>query len=357
MKSTIGRNSVFRSLPFSFWPALVVVGCLLWTASGLAQAPPPGGDYGPTNVPLASWSFQDPTNWTSDQGWSPISFTNLAFSNLGDGASLVVDSNVPAWLQYYVYEPTNAATNLTVDSGSVTFWFGPDWASTNQGGTGPGQWVQLIDVGEWTTNSSYGYWGLSVDPQGQNLWFVSQDGAGNTYTLSTPVSLTTNYFHFIALTYSSTNVSLYWDGQLATNDPGGLSVWPAAGVLSNGVFFGSDTNGQMQAAGLFNLVATYDYPLDSNDVQTIFNWYYGYYMISPWNIPYMDNLSSAPANPTYTPTFDAITGQGNLQWVANAANCVSNANPYNIWITNVTARAAGNGTMNITFTIEGGWSG
>ena len=65
---------------------------------------PPGFKGGPTNSPLDSWSFNDRTNWTSDLGYQPISFTNLNFSNLGNGRSLVVDTNVPAWLQYNVYE-------------------------------------------------------------------------------------------------------------------------------------------------------------------------------------------------------------------------------------------------------------
>ena len=65
---------------------LIIPAILLCALAGRVYAqlfPPDGG--GPTNVPLASWSFQDPTNWTSDQGYAPMSFTNLAFSNLGDG--------------------------------------------------------------------------------------------------------------------------------------------------------------------------------------------------------------------------------------------------------------------------------
>lgn len=321
-----------------------------------AQVPSPGGDYGPTNTPLDSWSFQDNTNWTDDQSNAPISFTNIAFSNLGDGASLVVATNVPAWLNYNIYEPGTGATNLVVNGpGSLTFWFAPSWASadTNGNGAGPGQWVQLMDVGEWTTNASHGYWGLAIDPPGTNLWFVSQDGLGDTYTLSAPVSLTTNYFHFIALTYSATNVSIYWDGQLVTNDTNGLSIWPDSEVISNGVYFGSDTNGQMRAAGLFNLVASYNYPLDSNDVQSIFDWYYPYYMISPYNIAYMD-INQAPSNPSDSQsTYDAITGPGNLLLVGSTTP----TNSTNIWITNVVATMAGDGTMNLNFTIQGGSDG
>ena len=259
---------------------------------------PGDGSFGPTNSPLDSWSFQDNTNWTSDFGYAPVSFTNLNFSHLGNGASLVVDTNIPAWLQYNVYED-DGTTNLTVDVGSVTFWFAADWSSTNDanGGLGPQEWGRLLEVGGYTPDSSYGWWSIYVDDAGANLYFSAQtnDGSGNTYTLSAPIDWTTNYFHFVALTYSSTNVSLYLDGQLATNDPGGLSVWPGNDVLANGFYIGSDSNGVLQAHGLFNTVATYNYPLASNDVQTIFNWDYTYYEISPWNTA-MDNIVSAPTS-------------------------------------------------------------
>jgi len=310
----------------------------------------PGGYDGPTNTPLASWSFHDPTNWTSDQGRSPISFTNLNYSWLGDGTSLVVNTNLPAWLNFNIVEPSTGATNLVLNaSGSITFWYAADWSTTNGG---PGQWSELIDVGEWTTNSSYGYFGLSIDSAGSNLWFLAQDGAGSTYGLSTLISWTTNYFHYVALTYSSTNVSIYLDGQLAANDPGGLSTWPRTNALAGGAYFGSDTNGLMQAAGLFNTVETYSYPLSSNDVQKIFNWNYGYYMMSPWNTA-MFSIISAPSTPSTTPTFNAVTGSGFLTAVTTNTSCITSSN---VWITNISAFAVGT-NMAVQFTITGGSNG
>jgi hypothetical protein len=56
---------------------------------------------------------------------------------------LVVETNLPAWLQFNVVE-NDGTTNLTVDSGTVTFWFAPgNWSSTNAGGTGPGEYGRL----------------------------------------------------------------------------------------------------------------------------------------------------------------------------------------------------------------------
>ena len=40
------------------------------------------------------------------------------------------------------------------------FWFAPYWAGTNEGGTGPGQWSRLIEVGSYTPDASYGWWSL-----------------------------------------------------------------------------------------------------------------------------------------------------------------------------------------------------
>jgi hypothetical protein len=338
---------------------LIILAILLCSLSGAAgaQVPLPGGKFGPTNAPLDSWSFQDSTNWTSDLGYAPISFTNLNFSYLGDGASLVVDTNIPAWLQYNVYED-DGTTNLTVDVGSVTFWFAGNWSSINDAnsGLGPQEYGRLLEVGGYTPDSSYGWWSIYVDDAGTNLYFSAQtnDGSGNTYTISAPIDWTTNYFHFVALTYSSTNVSLYLDGQLATNDPGGLSVWPGNNVLANGFYVGSDSNGVLQAHGLFNTVATYNYPLASNDVQTIFNWNYTYYEILPWNQA-MFNIVSAPSSAPNGAVPDVIIGPGYLQLTNSGTGITSS----NVWITNVVATATGSGTNNmvLTFTIQGGSNG
>ena len=152
---------------------LVILLCPLAAAVGTEGPPPLPGNPGPTNMLLSSFSFTDTTNWLSDQGYPPVSFTNLNASDLGNGTALVVDSPDPAWLQYNVVE-NDGTTNLTVDQGSLMFWFAPYWSSTNAGGTGPGEWGRLIEVGTYTPDSSYGWWGLYVDDGGNNLYFSAQ---------------------------------------------------------------------------------------------------------------------------------------------------------------------------------------
>ncbi len=323
-----------------------------------AQTLPGGTNSGSFYTPLDSWSFNNNTNWTSDYGYAPVSFANLGFSDLGNFQSLVVNSTSPAWLRYNVME-TNGTTNLTVNAGTVMFWFAPStWSSTNQGGTGPGVYGRLFETGAYTTNSSLGWWSLYVDPAGANLYFSTQtnDFSGNYYTfLTAPIAWKTNYFHFIALTYSATNTSLYLDGGLATNGPS-LSVYPGPAALANGLYIGSDTNGVLQSQGLFNTVATYNTPLDGGTIQQVFTYQYQYYMFNPLNTA-MFTLMSASSYPSYTNGYDAISGAGNLQWDAYAPACLNGSTANQVWFTNITATAASNGTMNVTFTIEGGLPG
>ena len=360
MKATTGKNTFSPAYITLCARALIVAGLLFaLLPSAISAVPMPGGGgSGPTNTPLDSWSFSDNTNWTSDKGYFPVSFTNLNYSHLGNGSSLAVDTNVPAWLQFNVAE-NDGTTNLTVDSGTVTFWFASNWSSANDtnGGFGPGEYGRLLEVGGYTPDSSLGWWSLYVDDTGNNIYFATQtNDLSSTITtyLSTPIDWTTNYFHFVALTYSPTNTALYLDGVFVTNGPG-VTVYPGPDVLTNGFYIGSDTTGTNQAHGLFNTVQTYNYPLGSNDVQTIFNWYYTYYQISPWNIAMF--ISSAPSTPSPLPaTYDIITGAGYLQTVGSVTpNYSTNANT--VWITNATSTTVINGTNFVTFTIQGGLPG
>jgi len=317
--------------------------------------PGSGTNASPTYTLLDSWSFRDSTNWPSDNRDAPVSFTNLAGSDLGDGFSLVVDSPSPAWLQYHVVE-TSGATNFSPAVGTISFWFAPEsWSSTNAGGPGPGESGRLFEVGSYTTNSSFGWWSLYVDPAGNNLYFSTQTNdlsSTSTTYLAVPITWKTNYFHNVVVTYSATNTALYLDGGLATNGPG-LTVYPGPNALAKGLFIGSDSNGVAQAHGLFNNVVTYNAPLDSGTIRGLFQSEYPYYLMNPVNRA-MALLTSANSTPADMAAYNAISGAGYLQWVANLTNCVSSANALQVWVTNVLAATAGDGSMTVTFTIAGG---
>ena len=337
---------------------LIVLGFLTNIVQAVSLAPGGGGtNSSPIYTPLNSWSFNDTNAWTSDDGCAPLSFTNLASNYMGDGSDLVINNtNGPAWLQFAL---TNAdqTTNLTVSIGSVEFWYSPGWSSTNLGGSGPGEFARLLEVGGFTPDSSFGWWSVYVDDVGANIYFSAQtnDFSSNVCTYVTaPIAWATNNWHFVALTYSTTNTALYLDGTLAASGPA-ITNYPGANALANGFFIGSDSNGVLQAEGMIDDLYTYNVPLDAGTIATSYEMESIEYLLNPFNRPEITSADYNPSTNFVTP--DAITGIGDLQWIATATCDYNPTNPYVVWLTKVTAMAAGNGTMNITFTILGGQEG
>jgi hypothetical protein len=351
MKTTRGEFVFPHRLNFVLTRAICVAGFLLAAGGVRAQA------SWPTNGLLETWSFQDSTGWTSDHGHAPSAFTNLNSSNLGNGSSLVVDSNLPARLQYNVVE-AGGATNFAADAGTVMFWFAPGWSSTNAGGTGPGQFARLFEAGSYTPDASVGWWSLYTDDTGNNLFFSTQpnDSSSNTVTyLSAPISWTTNYFHYIALTYCPTNTALYFDGALVTNGAG-LTLYP--GALTNGFYVGSDATGNLQAHGLLNSLATYNVPLDTNTIAQIYRQQFTLYMLSPWNTAMSMSYANAQGATLWQPNFSAnafniVAGAGLLQYQGAGASCFTSSN---VWMTNVAATVASQ-PLTFSFDIAGGYVG
>lgn len=341
-----------RSSPSNFFTCILPLVFFLPLSQARAggMIPPIGTNSPPTW--LDSWSFNDTNNWTSDLQYAPVSFNNLDVSRLGQHSALLLDSTNAAWLQYNVIEPGDGHTNLTVgDQGAVMFWFAPtSWSGTNEGGTGPGQWGRLLEAGAYTEDASYGWWSLYVDPDGANLYFSAQTNGQTVSYLSAPIDWTTNRWHLIALTYSETNTALYVDAALLTNGPG-MTVWPGPEVLTNGFWIGSDGNGSKQARGMYDQLATYNYPLESNAIRKVFSCNSAWYYLNPMNFA---NFASAPSTPQIAPVFNAVTGQGFLQDLGAASGCSTSGN---VWMTNTVVTRQTNGSMNVTFTIAGGQDG
>jgi hypothetical protein len=356
IKTPTRRNNLRPDLFHLLARTLVVAGILLWGGNGWSsETMMPGTNSLSTYIPLDSWSFTDTNGWTSDTGQAPLAFTNITGMDFGDGTSLVVNSTNPAWLQYAV--SNSSATNLTLDQGSIFLWFSPAWSSVDQGGTGPGVWGRLIEVGTYTNDASLGWWSLYEDDVGANLYFTVQPGDGSTTTyLQAPISWVSNYWHCITLTYCATNTALYLDGELATNGPG-ITAWPGTNVQAGGFYIGSDSGtGLLQAQGAFDDLFTYNVPLDSDTVSEMFNDFYAEYYLDPFNWEFVASIISAPSSPsTNYYTYDIITGTGNLQQVGS----VSAISSTNVWITNVLASIVGSGTnnMRLQFTIQGGSAG
>jgi Concanavalin A-like lectin/glucanases superfamily/Bacterial TSP3 repeat len=211
-----------------------------------------------TNVQLGYWQF-DTTAWLGSRGQAPIVFSNIQSIASWDSNAMQLDSTNTAILQYRDVE-TNGLANINLRSGTLRFWFRPNWDSnTKRNGTGPQCEGRLIEMGNQTTNS--GWWALTVNTNGTNLLFRTQTNGVVMTNLVATIKWQSNWWHQIVLTYTPTNSQLYIDGQLATNGLG-VQYFPNVVERSAGFTIGSDQGGNRQAHGQFDELETFNYPLD-----------------------------------------------------------------------------------------------
>ncbi len=176
-----------------------------------------------------------------------------------------------------------------------------------------------------TTNASVGWWSLYTDPGGGNLFFSGQtnNGSGGLYN-STPIGQRPNRMHLSCRSYSPTN-SFFQpsDGSNAAARLGsGVAYWPGLNVQTNGLWFGSASNGFSQIHGDLDDVSTYNFQADG-----VVGGTYGVFSI-PYGVTASFDLPGAPSTPTITPTFRAVTGAGFLHYVGASSLCVSNVQVY-----------------------------
>ncbi|HEY4415437.1 MAG TPA: LamG-like jellyroll fold domain-containing protein, partial [Verrucomicrobiae bacterium] len=215
---------------------------------------------------LGRWRFDNTNTWVGDAGQLPLATSNLVGLASWNTNAVLMDTNSSSLLKYRDVE-TNGHANINLHSGTVRFWFKSDWNSVNQGGSGPATPGRLLEVGNYLPTFTNGWWSLYLNPAGTQLFFAtSTNGAGMT-NLAANIDWTSNQWHQVALTYTSTNTSLYLDGSLATNGTGAL-YYPNATERTNGFRLGSDAAGSEQAKGQFDELETFNYPLNASDISS-----------------------------------------------------------------------------------------
>ena len=325
--------------PFQLAAIMAVVCGLFFlsTGTGLGQSSPPM----PPIIWLDSYAFYE-TNWASDLGYLPISYTNLmSVSNWGGDALLLDKTNeIPAYLRYRI-EETDGNLNFDLGAGAVYAYVIPNWASSNstQHGHGPGSDAYILGAGDWSTGSPEGFWGIYINAGGTNIYFSGVSNSVVTNYVSAPISWASNSIHMIGLLYS-TNTKLYVDGQLAATG-GPVAFVPNTNTWTNGFYVGADDLGYEQFRGIFLYVE-----LDTTNVVP----YLGTnYMIGDW---------SSDTNSYYTwleggGGGDALIG-GGLTYGGSSGTCIfSNA----VYMTNVSATNIAGQGVTFIFTIEGGAEG
>jgi len=212
-------------------------------------------------VPLGHWMFNDTNTWIGEAGQLPLLAANLVGVPSWSSNAMLMDSSSPALLSYRTME-TNGDININCQTGSVLFYFKPDWSSADdiQGGTGPGTSGRLIEIGNYDPAFTNGWWSLYFNPDGTQLSFGTSTNGGGMINLSATISWASNTWYQIALTYSPTGSALFVDGQLLTNG-NGVIYFPNSDELTNGFRIGSAQDGSNQAAGTFDELETFASPM------------------------------------------------------------------------------------------------
>lgn len=209
-------------------------------------------------VQLAHWPFDNTNTWAGDAGQLPLIATNVVGVLSWSTNAVQIDTN-GATLTYRDVE-TNGNANINLRSGTVQFWFRPDWGSTNAGGVGPQSEGRLIEIG--TQGTTNGWWGLVIGSAGTNIYFATQTNSPSTLTtnLTVAISWAANNWHQIVLAFSTNNSALYLDGQPLLTNGLGTACWPALAVRSQGFSIGGSMSGTNQAKGTFDELRTFNYP-------------------------------------------------------------------------------------------------
>ncbi len=196
-------------------------------------------------------------NYVGSRGQQPMATNNLQLADawitkgvqLTDGAARLIFQTV---------ETNDWTANLNLRSGSVRFWFKPQWNS----GSGPAA-GRLLEVG---TPNSAGWWSLFFGSQGSQILFASQtNGAAVATNLVASVTLTSNRWCQITLTYTSGEVALYTNGVPCLTNAAGFA-YPGWEVRTNGFALGCALAGGSVANGVFEDLETFNYPLSPADI-------------------------------------------------------------------------------------------
>jgi hypothetical protein len=219
-------------------------------------------------IRLGYWRFNT-TNWQEEQGQLPLLATNVVnvpSTNFDGNALLATTSSGTNVALIYRDVEANENENINLREGTIRFYYRPNWYQAGNGGSGPGHWVRLLEVGHYTPGATYGLFALSIDPSGTNMYLQTQDSNGNSVTnvsfnISGMIIPTNGPFWYPILVGLGTDFSesyIYF----GTNESGlgsGITIYPTNSVRAQGFSIGSSMDGTMPAEGLVDELETFNY--------------------------------------------------------------------------------------------------
>jgi hypothetical protein len=213
---------------------------------------------------LAHWRFATP-NWAGDEGQKPLIATNLEKVPSFNGSAARLAAGANGVLQYRLVEP-DGRVNMDCARGAIRFFFKPDWTSAKSGGTGPGVYGRLVEVGDYTEKAPFsGLWGLNLTPDGNQITFCVQTNDRATTLVIGDIAWKSNTWHEVTFSYSPEETRLEVDAATPVFGAG-MPYTPGPEVRAGGFRIGSARSGSQSACGAFDEVETFGNP--SSPIQT-----------------------------------------------------------------------------------------
>jgi alpha-tubulin suppressor-like RCC1 family protein len=253
--------------------------------------------------------------------------------------------NVIPWILPGV--DASSHTNVSCVSGAIRMWFEPWFSSSSvAGGAGPGTTARLADLDATSGGGTVECWSLQISADGTTLQLIGNSDSGPVQLLSTLIAWQANQSHLIELNYTPQGTTLFVDGQLAAQGAGTVAIPPAVGAL----VLGSSISGTETADGALDEFFSFDGPATSREVAFYYACTSGQAALGPvsaaeeqalglWHRG-RSGMSQMGLAKVYDPDHDT--------------NC-STGGP--VYLTNVLATLAANGTTTVTFDIQGGTNG
>src|SRR5205823_42886 len=102
--------------------------------------------------------------------------------------------------------------------------------------------------------------------------FKTQTNGNALTNLTSTINWTSNDWHQVILAYSSSNSSLYIDGQAVATNGIGVSYFPNSSERAADAFrIGSNKSGTEQVKGVFDELRTFNYPMTATQAAAEYN--------------------------------------------------------------------------------------
>ncbi len=225
-------------------------------------APDNASDF--PSLRLAYFDFNNGT-FSGERGQLPTQTRNVDWIRSWDESAVDIGPPAPSLLSY-AYQEEDLSNNFNLSIGTFSCWIAPNWNS----GVPQDEVGRLLEIGQWSSNASHGWWTLQFNKNRDQLDFITQGKGRSTFNISHKIQWRSDRWYHLTLTYGLLESRLYINGVLVKRGSG-VSVHPSqATAKQSGILIGGSTQGFFNADVRLDNLETYNYILTDEQTKDTF---------------------------------------------------------------------------------------